>query len=308
MSAPSPVQSSANAAAPGQSRRRLMVAGLAERAVEQSYDSALLMRLVPFMGPHRWLFAGALVLMPMGAIMGVLQPWLKGRAVDAMVIRRDLDELLSIVGIFTAIIVAEFVVRFGQTYFMQLAGQRATADLRTRVFRHIQTLRVGYFDRTPVGRVVTRVTNDIDSLTELFASGAVTAVTDLVTLVGIVVAMLLIDWQLSLVAFAAIPPLAIAVNVFRRWAREAFRSIRLHIAQLNAYLAEQVQGVRDVQAFGREADCASEYREINAAYRDANHRSIRYDALLYSVVQSVSVACIALVLYYAAIRAGWMES
>ncbi|MEM9074363.1 MAG: ABC transporter ATP-binding protein, partial [Myxococcota bacterium] len=148
----------------------------------------------------------------------------------------------------------------------------------------------------------------IDSLTELFASGAVTAVTDLITLVGIVAFMLAIDWQLSLVAFCALPPLALAVRYFRRFARDAYRSIRRRIAELNAYLAEQVQGVRVVQAYGREGDCAEEYSAINSAYRDANFRSIRYDALLYSVVQSVSVACVALVLYFAAIRAGWMRS
>ena len=248
------------------------------------------------------------------SVAGLVPGWVPGRwvisetiSVDGAVLEGEGLPIEQVVVLFAVAIAVEFVTRFGQTYLMQLAGQRSTAGLRSAVFRHIQELRVGYFDRTPIGRVVTRVTNDIDSLTELFASGAVTAVTDLVTLLGIVAFMLGIDWQLSLVTFTALPPLAFAVNLFRRWARSAFRDIRLRIAQLNAYLAEQVAGLRVVQAYGREEDCAAEYERINAAYRDANYRSIRYDALLYSVVQSVSAACVALVLYFAAVRAGWLE-
>ena len=284
-----------------------MVEARAERAVEDRRDLALLRRLAPYMRPHMALFVAAVLLMPVAAFSGLFQPWLVKRAIDATLLRADQSELLTVVAWFGAAIAFEFVARFAQTYLMQLAGQRCTADLRSGVFAHIQRLPVRYFDRTPVGRVVTRVTNDIDSITELFASGAVTAVTDLITLVGIVGFMLAIDWQLSLVAFSALPPLAIAVNVFRRWARAAFRAIRLRIAQLNAYLAEQVQGVQVVQAYGREADCAEEYSSINRAYRDANYQAIRYDALLYSVVQSVSAACVALVLYFAGIRVGWLE-
>lgn len=286
---------------------RLVVEASAEAAVEERRDLALLRRLAPYMRPHLLLFGAAVVLMPVAAFSGLFQPWLVKRAIDATLLRGDQSELLTVVAWFGVAIAFEFVARFTQTYLMQLAGQRSTADLRSAVFRHIQRLPVGYFDKTPVGRVVTRVTNDIDAITELFASGAVTALTDLITLVGIVGFMLAIDWQLSLVAFSALPPLAIAVNVFRRWARAAFRAIRLRIAQLNAYLAEQVAGVRVVQAYGREDDCADEYGEINRAYRDANYQSIRYDALLYSVVQSVSAACVALVLYFAAVRIGWLE-
>ncbi len=289
---------------------RLMVDALAEKVSldERRYDMALLKRLVPFCVAHKWLFIGALITMPLASIGGLFQPLLIKRAIDATVLDHSREDLMVVVWLFGAAVAFEFITRFVQTYLMQLAGQRSTASLRLHVFGHIQRMRVGYFDRTPVGRVVTRVTNDIDSLTELFASGAVTAITDVITLLGIVGFMLFIDWQLSLVTFMALPPLAFAVNIFRRWARLAFRDIRLRIAQLNAYLAEQVQGLRVVQAYGREEDCADEYGKINGAYREANHRAIRYDALLYSVVQSVSAACVALVLYFAATRAGWMEA
>ena len=157
---------------------------------ERRRDLALLRRLVPFMKPQRWLFLGAVVLMPLAAIAGLFQPLLVKEAVDGAVLEGEGLPIEQVVVLFAVAIAVEFVTRFGQTYLMQLAGQRSTAGLRSAVFRHIQELRVGYFDRTPIGRVVTRVTNDIDSLTELFASGAVTAVTDLVTLLGIVAFML----------------------------------------------------------------------------------------------------------------------
>lgn len=285
---------------------RLLVEASAERTDDTARDLALLWRLVPFLKPHRALFVTSLILMPLAAITGLLQPWLLKQAVDA-ILADDGATLRTVLFGFAGVLSFEFVTRFAQTYTLQLTGQRATADLRATLFSHVQRLRIGYFDRTPVGRIVTRLTNDVDGISELFASGAVTAITDLVTLVGIVAFMLAIDWQLSLVAFAALPPLVFIVNVFRRWARAAFREIRLRVAQLNSQLSEQIQGLPVTQAFGREADCAAEYSRINEAYRQANYRSIRYDALLYSVVQSISVACVALVLWFAAVRAGWAE-
>ncbi len=272
---------------------------------EQSYDLALLRGLWPYLKPHSHILGVALLFMPIASVAAVAQPFLLKSAIDATLVTSSADALENIVLLFFGAIVLQFFARFAQTYLMQLAGQRATAGLRRSVFEHIQRLAVGYLDRTPIGRVVTRVTNDIDGLTELFASGAVTAIADLVTLAGIVCFMLYLDWQLSLVAFAALPPLAVAINIFRGHARKAFRGIRFRIAQLNAYLNEQVQGIAVVQAFSREAECAAEYAEINAAYRQANYDAIRYDALLYSVVQSVSVACVAMVLWFAAARAGW---
>jgi len=286
---------------------RLLVEANAEQVSDGTRDVSLLRRLLPFVKPHAGLFTASLLLMPLAAIGGLLQPYLLKRAIDAM-LADDAAGLRAVVIAFAGVLAFEFVTRFAQTYVLQLTGQRATADLRAALFAHVQKLRIAYFDRTPVGRIVTRLTNDVDGISELFASGAVTAITDVLTLVGIVVAMLWIDWQLSLVAFVALPPLVFAVNLFRRWARSAFRDIRLRVAQLNSYLSEQVQGLPVVQAFGREADCAAEYARVNEAYREANYRSIRYDALLYSVVQSVSTACFALVLWFGAVRAGWAEA
>jgi ATP-binding cassette subfamily B protein len=176
------------------------------------------------------------------------------------------------------------------------------------VYSKVQRLPLAYLDRTPVGRVVTRVTNDADALGELFASGAILGLADLLTLTGIVGFMFYLDVRLTLVTLLAVPPLVVAVQWIRVRAREAFRAIRASIAQLNAYMSEQVQGMAVVQAFGREAECLAEYGEINAQHRDANFRSIRYDALLYSVVESIAAITVAIVLWYGSVRAGLVDA
>lgn len=269
---------------------------------ELNADLSLLKRLVPYAKPHARFFVTALLMMPIASGAALFKPLLIKDAIDAALVTRSRDVLIDTVWFFLLAIVIEFSARFVETYSMQLGGQRAIAQLRIDTFAKIQRLHTSFFDRTPVGKLVTRVTNDVDTLGELFASGAVMALADILMLVGIIGFMLYLDWRLSLVAFCALPPLALVVNVFRRFAREAFRLIRTKIALLNAYLAEQVQGIAVIQAFGREAECAEEYRRINSEFRDANHRSIRYDALLYAVVESVSAVTVALVLWYAAVR------
>lgn len=269
-------------------------------------DLRLLLRLVPFVSrSDAILFVVVLfVLTPLISGASLFQPLLIKGAIDAALVAKSRELLADVVWLFLVAVAVEVLARCAQVYMLQLAGQRTLARLRSATFAKIQRLHIAYFDRTPVGKIVTRVTNDADSLGELFASGAVLAVSDVLMLVGIVGFMLYLDWRLALVAFCALPPLAILVNVFRRLARDAFRAIRARIAQLNAYLAEQVQGAAVIQAFGREAECRREYAAINAAYRDANHRAIRYDALLYSVVESVAAVTVALVLWYAAVRVG----
>ena len=272
-----------------------------------SADLRLARRLWPFFRPQLRLLVWALLLIPVTAAAGLAQPYLVKRTLDSVLVERSEDLWLMVIGLFAATVLVEFVARFAQMYCMQLAGQRGMAELRRSVFGHALRTRTGYYDRTPIGRVLTRVTNDVDAIGELFSSGAVMAVADILMVVGIVAVMLWLDWRLSLIAFAVLPPLGVLVEVMRRKAREAFRDIRGRIAQLNAYLSEQVQGVQVVQAFGREAPSQAEYAAINDAYRVANHRAIQLDASLYSVVESVSIGCVALVLFYSADRVAGLD-
>jgi ATP-binding cassette subfamily B multidrug efflux pump len=270
-------------------------------------DLGLLKRLLPYLRPHTALLSVALVCVPIAALASLLQPYLIKRTLDSVLVARDPSLWVHLLGLFGLAVCGEFVTSFIETYCIQLAGQRSMVELRRDVFRHAQRMSIGYYDRTPIGRVLTRVTNDIDALSELFTSGAIMAVADIVTLLGIVGFMLALDWRLSLVTFVALPPLAATIEWIRRGTRLAFREIRLRVAELNAYLSEQVQGIQVVQAYGREAQCQAEYGAINEAYRASNYRSIYLDALLFSVVESISIGCVALVLWYASQRAGLLH-
>lgn len=280
----------------------------AESAGERIYDFALLKRLIPFARPSMGLFIAASVLIPLTALAGLVQPLLLRNAIDAILVQHSAAALLQVAGMFGVAILVEFVTRFAQNYALQLGGQNTIAALRRATYVKVQSLPLSYLDRTPVGRVVTRVTNDSDALGELFASGAILGIADLLTLIGIISFMFFLDWRLTLIAICAIPPLAFAVQWIRVRARDAFRAIRTAIAQLNSYVAEQVQGMAVVQAFGRERECLEEYREINAEHRDANIRAIRYDALLYSVVESIAAITVAMVLWYGSVRAELLDA
>ncbi len=272
------------------------------------FDKAALGRLLPYARRELSAFVLGFLLMPLMVAASVAQPYLVGRAINAIVALRSLDALTYVVLLYAGCIGVEFVTRFGQVYLHQKAGFRAMAALRTDVFAHVQRLPMRYFDQTPVGRITTRVTSDIDSLGELFSSGAISAVGDILLLVSIVAMMLFIDWRLSIFAFLALPPLAIFVEVFRRYARTAFRVIRAKTAELNGYLSEQVTGVGVINGLAAEERAQREYAEMNEDYRDANHKSVKYDALLYSVVEGVAAVCVALVLWYAAVRVGALDA
>lgn len=271
-----------------------------EDAFSKAYDARLLGRLWPFVAPYRFALLGALALMPIASELLVHQPKMMQRIIDDGVARGDLDAVQRGAGILALLVIAEQLARVGLSYLLQVAGQRTMADLRRHVFRFLHGQRMAFFDRQPIGRLVTRVTNDIDAFGELFASGAITAIGDFVTLARIIVAMVAFSPRLSLWTFAAVPPLLLLVDVFRRRAREAFRAIRAKTARLNSYLNEQVTGVAVVQAYGKEARCQDEFREINQAYKAANFDSIRYDALLYAVVEAFASVCVAVLLFVGA--------
>ncbi|MDW8361385.1 MAG: ABC transporter ATP-binding protein [Myxococcales bacterium] len=271
-------------------------------------DAALWRRLGPYLrGQMRWLLA-ALLVMPVGALAAGVQPLFTKWAVDAALVARELSGVLAAAfGLLGALLV-EALARFAQMAFMHVGGQRALVALRADLFAHAQRLSLRYLDRTPVGRVATRLTHDVDALFELFSTGAVMAPADVLTMAAYLGVMFWLDWRLALVACVLLPPLGVAVEWIRRRARVAFREVRARVAQLHAYVAEQAQGVAVVQAFGRQARCAQEHRRINDAHRRANYAAIRYDALLYSIVESVAAASAALVLGFAAFRLEAVDS
>jgi ATP-binding cassette subfamily B multidrug efflux pump len=272
-----------------------------ESAIGKAYDARLLKRLWPYTRPHVKFIALSLSTLFVVTGIGLVRPLIMGdvvRQADAS----NMHDLVRDGVVLAGLLVVQQLLSFAQLYTMQLAGAHAMAGLRSSVFAFLQRLQLRYYDRTPVGRLVTRATNDIDALGELFAQGVLNAMGDVAALIGIVVMMLALDWRLSIIAFVALPIVGLIVNFVRKRSRAAYRDIRTKTARLNAFLNEQVNGMSVVQAYSREHATGVEFDDINVAYRDANKRSIYYEALLDAAIEMVSTVCIASILWWSGLQ------
>jgi ATP-binding cassette subfamily B protein len=272
-----------------------------EERLGRAYDSQLLGRLWPFMKPHARFMLASLSMILVSAVLGLARPVVMGRLIANA--QNDHPEGLMTYGIILSlIVVGTQFLNFVQMYAMQIAGARSMAGLRLHLFEFMQRLELRYYDRTPVGRLVTRATNDVDAVGELFASGVLNAIGDLVALIGIVIMMLVLDVRMSLIAFCALPVVGVVVWYVRGRARQAYRDIRVKTARLNAFLNEQVSGMSVVQAYARETSMASEFDTINVEYREANKSSVFYEAVLDAAIEMVGTVCIASILWWAGLR------
>ena len=265
-------------------------------------DRGLGRRLLAYVRPYRLGVAGAVALLLLEAGLALVGPLLTQRAIDVAIPARDADLLLRLGLWFLAALLLSFVAEYAQTVLTAWVGQRVMSDLRRQIFERLQRLSIPFFDRQPVGRLVTRVTSDVETLNELFSSGVVTVIGDLATLLAISAMMLAIDWRLALVAFAVLPAMGLVVAIFRRAMREAFRDIRGAVARMNGDLQEYLSGVRVVQLFHREAAVGSAFDAVNRAHRDAQLRSITLYALFFPVVEVLTAAAVALLLWYGGLQ------
>jgi ATP-binding cassette subfamily B protein len=272
-----------------------------EERLGRAYDSQLLRRLWFFVKPHRSYLNASLVMILGVAVLNLVRPLVMGRLIGSAQGDRT-DGLLRYGLILSGIVVGMQVLTFVQMYTMQIAGARAMADLRAHIFEFMQRLELRFYDRTPVGRLVTRATNDVDAVGELFASGVLNAIGDLVALVGIVIMMLVLDVRMSLIAFAALPVVGVVVWYVRGRARQAYRDIRVKTARLNAFLNEQVSGMSVVQAYARESSMAADFDAINVEYREANKASVFFEAVLDAAIEMVGTVCIASILWWAGLK------
>jgi ATP-binding cassette subfamily B protein len=264
-----------------------------EGAVKSAHDWRLLGRLWPYVAPYRamiYLSLGAGVLT---AASSLLQPLYMRVLLDEGALAKNLGRLTEGALYLCALTIGERVLAFVQMYSVQVAGARAIAAMRRHIFEFLHQLPLRFFDRQPVGRLVTRVTNDTDAILELFASGALNAFSDLIRLGGIVIFMLALDWQLALLAFAAGPPVTLLVQAVRSRSRAAFREIRAKTSRMNANMAEQVNGMTTVQAFGQQRAAAAEFDDINQSYRDAIIRSIKYESVQDAAIDMIAAMCLA---------------
>lgn len=269
-----------------------------EAILGRAYDARLMRRLWPFVRPHsRWLLV-SMALMPLTTLAELAQPYLLKVAIDDHIVPRTFDGIGLVIAAFLVAIIVEFSSRFFQLYGMNVAGQRSVLDLRRALFTHLQGQDGRFFDRNPVGRLVTRLTSDTEAVSEMFASGIISIVADVAVLAGIVVVLWLVSPKLALVTYLVLPPLALITVVFRSRMRETFRQIRVLMARLNAYLQENILGMNVVQLFGREGRNFGAFREINSEYFRVNHRSNVYDASLFAVVDTLSSITLALLVWY----------
>ena len=264
----------------------------------KAYDARLMRRLLHYLRPYSRQVALALVAIIAGAAASLVQPYLIKVAIDRYIGTRQLAGLNGLAALYLAVLVAAFAAEYVQTWTMQLTGQRIMFDMRMGIYGHLQRLDLRYYDRNPVGRLMTRVTSDVDVLNDLFTSGVVTVFGDLFALVGIMVMMIVMNWRLALVAFSVLPLIYFVTQWFRRNVRESYREVRGWIARINAFLQENITGMSTVQLFRREALNFARFDEIDRKHRDANIEQIFYYAMFYPAIEAVSTLASALIIWY----------
>jgi len=269
-----------------------------DEVLGKAYDARLMRRLWAFTRPHIRLVLATCALFPAVALLELSQPYLIKIAIDDHILRRDSAGLWGIAALFLLVLVALYALRATQAYLTQLTGQRVIHDLRAALFAHLQRQDARFYDRSPVGRLMTRVLNDGEAIQELFTSGAVALLGDVVVLTGVVVIMLGMNWKLALVTFALVPLLVLAAAYFRVRARDSYRVVRTRLARMNAFLQESLQGISVIQLFAREARERETFAQLSGALRAGQFRSTFYDASLYATVEALGSAAVALLLWH----------
>ena len=269
-----------------------------DEVLGKAYDARLMRRLWAFTRPHLRLVLATGALFPAVALLELSQPYLIKIAIDDHILRRDWAGLGSVAALFLLVLLALYGLRAAQAYLTQLTGQRVIHDLRAALFAHLQRQDARFYDRSPVGRLMTRVLNDGEAIQELFTSGIVSLLGDVVVLTGVVVIMLGMNWKLALVTFGLVPVLVLAAAYFRVRARDSYRVVRTRLARMNAFLQESLQGMSVIQLFAREARERETFARLSGALRAGQFRSTFYDASLYATVEALGSAAVALLLWY----------
>ena len=269
-----------------------------EEAIGKAYDARLMRRLLRYLWPYKMPVLGAFLMLLAGATLEVAGPWIVQIAIDDAIPDSDLQLLALLVATYLGANLLGFLLDYLDTLLTTWLGQSVMHDLRTEIFAKLQRADLRYYDRNPVGRLMTRITNDVETLNELFSSGVVTVFGDLFTLLFIVAVMFRMDWRLALITLAVLPFVVLAAFVFRARIREAYREIRTRLAHINAYLQERITGMRVVQLFNREQADGRRHEEINDHYLEAHLRSITYYALFFPVIEVLTSVALALIIWY----------
>jgi ATP-binding cassette subfamily B protein len=270
-----------------------------EEVLGKAYDARLMRRLLTYLRPYRWHVALGILLSVLVSLLEAVRPYFTKIAVDVDIAAKDKLGLLMTTMAFFGVLIVRGLLQYANAYLTQWIGQRTIFDLRMEVFEHLQRLSLRFFDRNPIGRLITRVTNDIEVLNEMFSSGIVMVFTDAFTIIGIFYFMFTMNWELALVSLSVLPLLFYGTFLFRKKAREAYRDVRLQIARINSFMQEHITGMLIDQLFNREKKSFEKFSSINAAHRDANIRSILYYAFFYPGVELIGALAIGLIIWYA---------
>ena len=263
----------------------------------KAYDARLMKRLLRYLRPYRWQVSGAILLLIAWSFLQVVGPWLTQIALDDAIPAGDTSLLARLAAVFLAAHVAAFFLQYIQTVLTTWLGQRVMYDLRTEIFEKLQRLDLRFYDQSPVGRLMTRITSDVETLNELFSSGVVAAFGDVFTLTFILSAMVYMDWRLALVTFSVLPFVALTAFLFRAKIRVVYRDVRVRLARINAYLHERITGIAVVKLFNREEADARRHGEINQHYLEAHLRSITYYALFFPIIELFTAIALALIIW-----------
>lgn len=269
-----------------------------------AYDARLMRRLLRYARPYATLGAGAVLLLCLEGGTQLVGPALTRRVIDVAIPARDAGMIRAAALLYVLALALQFGAGYGETVLTGLLGQHVMRDLRGELFAHLQRLPIAYFDRTPVGRLVTRVTGDVEALNELFTAGVVAGLGDLFTLFAIAVMMLAVDWRLALSAFVVIPFVVLVSRVFQSKVRTSYRDIRARVARINAFAQERLTGLRVVQLFGRERAERARFDALNQAHQAAQLRSITVYALYFPAIEVLTTVALASLLVGAAGRVG----
>jgi ATP-binding cassette, subfamily B, multidrug efflux pump len=273
-----------------------------EEVLGKAYDARLMRRLLQYLRPYKPQVALALAAIISASILQLAQPYLMKLAIDRYIANGDLRGVDRIAIAFFGILIGSFVLEFIQTWTLQMTGQRIMYDLRLQIYRHLQRIDLQFYDRNPVGRLMTRVTTDVDVLNDMFTSGVVSIFGDIFTLAGIMIVLVTMDWRLALVAFAVLPLIVLVTQWFRRNVRESYRTVRAWVARINAFLQEHITGMPTVQLFRRERRSFERFEEINRKHRDANIESILFYAVFYPAIEVIGALASALIIWFGG---GW---
>ncbi|HEY3128885.1 MAG TPA: ABC transporter ATP-binding protein [Acidobacteriota bacterium] len=264
----------------------------------KAYDSRLARRLLIYLKPYRGIAALSVVLTLAIAAVQLVGPYLTKIAIDRYILRKDLAGLNFVALLFVGFLLLQFAFTYVQNYMMNWMGQKIMYDMRMQIYGHLQRLEIAFFDRNPVGRLMTRITTDVDVLNDLFTSGIITIFGDVFSLAGIVVVIFSINARLALVTFSVVPLLFLATMIFKIKVRESYRRVRIAIARINAFLQENISGMAVTQLFVQEQRKFAQFEERNEEHRAANHQSIFYYALFYPLAELIGAVAIALIVWY----------